>query len=140
MSHILKSTLRSNHHFQHGYINLFLKSEQMQKSKFGSLHNRDNCLYPAFQRSFSLSSFSEQLCIKLFTPTMQGRQLITLPNKLNTISHSVRIWNYIVCENCTILQSYKMLFFKSYHHQLCIFTSNEKEPPCHTHNNPHQER
>lgn len=107
MSHIVKSTLRSTHHFQHGFINLLLKSEQMQRWKFGSLHNRGNCLYPAFQSGFSLSSFSVQLCLKLFTPVMQGRQLITgtLPNKLNTTSHSVRIWNYIVYENGTIWYS-----------------------------------
>ena len=26
----------------------------------------------------------------------------------------------------------------SHHHKLCIFTSNEQEPACHTHNNWHQ--
>jgi len=36
--------------------------------------------------------------------------------------------------------SYKILFFNSYYYYLCIFTSKEQEPACHTQENLHQQR
>ena len=58
--------------------------------------------------------------------------LISVENTIDTKS-TITLFDRANSQN-------KTLFFSSHHHQLSMFTSDEQEPACHTHNNLHQQR